>query len=252
METNKNLTFFIISVISIFLCSCKSIEDGKEVQDPPKNLVYVLCDLSASIDRKQTKDNILKAASGIFHSMPANTEYYFMPITSSPEPAIFKGNTGKGRDRATVYGNNLATYKEQMVKLDKEFGKNTSNRTCVIDAIEAVSESLNAIRGYEDKYDKINLIVISDMMECCPVNGQFVNFEKIPFDERSADQVIAKWPNGRNFLSNTKKLNITVVFNSKANKGYVGIKTFWKKLFKAAGYSKVVPFVTDFNAGTLD
>lgn len=252
MKTVRIIVLFVSIAFPLFLKSCRNhTHEKKRVSN---KLLFVLFDFSNSTDTPEARNNIIRTTHDILHGMPGNTAYFFVPITDIPQRALFDGNTGNGKKNATVYDNNADNYSSGINALRNEYFKKRSGNTCVINAVESVSETLNSMEKNKIKYDIINLIIISDMMECCSINGQFLNLEKRPFDKKNADRIIKEWPPERKFLSQGKKLKITVIFNStsKSGRGYTEIKGFWKKLFKAAGYSKDVSFITDFNAGLLE
>jgi len=254
MKLNNNLNIIFLCTFLFLFTSCGSGEDVNKntIEDQPaKNMLYVLCDFSTSIDAKETKANILNTAKDIFRNMPANTEYHFIPITGGPESDLFTGNSGEDEDAQDRYTNHIANYAAYEKLLDDAYQSRKSDRSSIISAIESVSESLISLNRSSEKYGSINLLIISDMMECCKVNGIPFNLEKEQFDSSAADQLINSWPKEKKFLSNANNLNITVLFNSKANQRYADIKGFWKKFFKTVGYTKDVPFVTSFDAKSL-
>jgi hypothetical protein len=236
----------VLTGVILIVFGCRT---GKEqvANIYPKNLVLVLCDLTTSIDSLQTIDKVINNADKVLASLPPNTTYTLSPLGQTPDRAIYEGTTEADLPADEILTANREKYDECLKKLYAEYGRRHDRATCITDALQASTATIKALQE-KHIYDKITLIILSDMLEVCSVNGTSLNFENKIFDPVAANKVLKDWPDSRRCFTDMDGVEIYVVFNTSKLVSYPKLSDFWGEMFAKAGYKRKVFFVTDFRS----
>jgi len=217
----------------------------------PPSLVLLLCDLTTSIDSLQTMNKVINNADKVLVSLRPNTKYMVNPIGQTPDQAIYEGETEEHVSFDKVCEKNRDKYDACLQKIYNAYSRRKDSASCIIDAVQAAAGTIIALQQ-SHIYNRITLIILSDMLEACIDNGVRLDLERKNFDSVSANRVIKRWPVERQFLAGLDSVNIYVVFNTSKRVSYSSLSSFWASVFKRAGYHRDVHFITDFRKEYLN
>lgn len=248
---NKAIILFTGLVIIIAFATCTSEEELVKTSYE-KNFVYMLCDLTTSIDTPKTIINkVVANVEKVFAVIPPNTTYTLNPIGRAPDQSICEGETDTVSFTKTMIRKNKEQYDNCTKNIFQAYKTRHDNATCITDALQAACGTLKAL-DQKKAYDKVTLVIISDMLEACTINGIQLNLESVKTDTLTANKVINEWPSSRQYFVGLDDVEIYVVFNTSKLVSYSYLSDFWRRLFKQAGYNKDVHFVTDFRKEYLN
>ncbi|WEK34952.1 MAG: hypothetical protein P0Y53_20885 [Candidatus Pseudobacter hemicellulosilyticus] len=231
--------------MSCFLITgCAEVEQSQTSVVVQDKLEVYLCDLTTSTDSAVTKQNMKKNITKLLRKLGPNTHYFVYPIGETVQSSLFTGYTGNDTDNATLYKANVQNYTRCIKAVENGFAGAQSKNTCIIDALQAAMDQVKYFKK-DKQIDSVRLVVISDMMEACPVRGRWVNFEKVPFDSVGASWILEKWPEDHLFLKDNQLQEITVLYNTSTAVSQRELKQFWYEFFRKAGFTKEIYFPTD-------
>ncbi len=227
-----------IPILLFLLFSLSNCEEAPP--PPPKKAVFVVCDFSTST--KETKNNtdsiLLANANAVLRNLPPNATYTFYEVTDGAQSYLNQDSTGNSID---IYNDNLSNYRKTIEIIQRRQTSGRPNLTCINNTLQTIKSQLEYTYN-NPAYEKVYLILLSDMLEACKYdtgNGsrEMINLEDGKFVEGML--TLEKWV-GDAYLSSMPNLEIGIVLSSGKNVSFDGLESFWRAYFKKVGYSKKI------------
>ncbi len=215
--------------------------------DPlPKRKVIILCDLTSSID--SARNIVKKNLAGLLHDLPLNTDFEVYSINKNITPPFYKGSTGFTAE------NKIHQVSICQKAMDRLFNADPANQTCIIHMMDVAYGSIEDAQESK-KYQKILVVILSDMQEACPLGDQFINLEKSKqrtltqtYDQ--AMKVLNKWEGKAYHFDNNVRI-VTVVTSAEFNE-IDQLQKFWDAYFKKINYPGKVRLSATLPTGCMD
>lgn len=230
----------ILSAILPVALSCGDLIARKT--DAPKRLIIVLCDFSTSTNFANTEENLKKNIRDIVFELPASADYYFYPISNGIEKAFIIDATPDDSTQLKRYLKEKYDFVKDTV--NNRYAHEKKGNSCIAASLKSCGEQLQFFRQGQH-YAKINVVIVSDMLEACTWNKDLVNLE----DNVSAKDTIPLHNMKTDDDFSDPALCINIILNSGNVNTLDELKNFWRRFFTKKGYTGDITFPSQVPKG---
>jgi hypothetical protein len=240
MKKTMNLLLLLLLLGSNFSCGTETRDNGKNADNGeiphPKKLILVLCDFTNSLVAKDS--NLKKNMQDALNAFPVNTEYYFYKINEDIDKAFI-------HDSIPAAASDIQKIdilaRCQLIVDTVYHNAPRSGSTCINKSIEVLKPQIEYFMN-RGTYQKIYIIILSDMLECCRWESGFINLEKNLFVDAN---YILKQQHMTPLCSDSSQLDIGIILTSGRLIQFDNLTRFWRVYFDSLGYHKPVYMGSD-------
>ncbi|GAB2809139.1 hypothetical protein [Ferruginibacter profundus] len=250
-----SLKFIIVLGILLMGMGCR-IFDPEPTQDNskiyPKDYSIVFCDFTSSVDTTHSIELIKQNAISLQTTFAARKKIEFYTISKNNNSSCLFTNTPMAIDplpsEKINFENSITERSDSLKKLLNIASSSAAAKyrsepnSCIIDCIE---RAIRYFRNYSfHDTAHLQLFILSDMLECCTVNGRVPVCIEPPVNIKAKIDAIAAITDSNLSFREFKNIEVNIILSSNNRQaGYSGdFYTFWQTVFKRYGYDKVLYF----------